>query len=143
MSSKTRVSLKELTVSDFHRDMYEEGDFTFQVRSVVRGHHVYKTVWTPVVGERLSLSPEDENEHDTHAVAVLREEAVVGHAPRHLSRVFYFFLRHGRTITTEITCTGHRRYGCGLEVPCLYTLTGKPKFIKKAKQLLVKKKYSG
>ena len=29
-----RVSLKELTVSDFHRDMYEEGDFTFQVRSV-------------------------------------------------------------------------------------------------------------
>ena len=72
------------------------------------------------MGERLSLSPEDE---------------------RHLSRVFYFFLRHGGTITTEVT--GHRRYGCGLEVPSLYTLTRKPKFIKKAKQLLVKKKYSG
>ena len=36
--------------------------------SVVRGHHLYKAIWTPVIGE-LSLRAEDNNEHDNHAVA--------------------------------------------------------------------------
>ena len=30
--------------------------------SVIRGHHVYKSVWTPEVGEELSLVTEDGNE---------------------------------------------------------------------------------
>ena len=43
----------------------------FEITSVVRGHHVYKTIWTPVVGEMLLLKTEDNNEHDLYAVAVL------------------------------------------------------------------------
>ena len=88
--------------------------------------------------DKFYLSPEDGNEHDPHAVSILKDGAIVGHAPRELSRVFFFFLRHDGTITAEIT--GHRRFSCGLEVPCLYTLTGKPKYIKKAKKLLLGRK---
>ena len=39
--------------------------------SVIRGHHVYKSVWTPEVGEELSLVTEDGNEHDKYAVAIV------------------------------------------------------------------------
>ena len=102
----------------------EEKDFL-----VSNGEHYSRA--SPFVGQILSMSPEDGNEHDPHAVLIC---AIVGHAPCELSRVFFFFLRHNGTITAEIT--GHRRFGCGLEVPCLYTLTGKPKYIKKAKKLI-------
>ena len=44
-------------------------EFSFQMESVIRGHHVSKTVWTPFVGEVLSLSPESGNEHDRFAVS--------------------------------------------------------------------------
>ncbi len=91
----------------------------------------------PSFGEILSLSPEDGNENDAYAVAVavMKDRIVVGHAPRELSRVFSFFIRHDGSISAEVT--GHRKYGCGLEVPCRYTLQGKPKYIKRAKKLLL------
>ena len=37
----------------------------------VRGHHVYKNVWTPSIGERLQLRRQDD--YDDHAVSVARE----------------------------------------------------------------------
>ena len=74
------------------------------------------------------------NEHDAYAVNVVMDSTVVCHAPREVSRIFYYFLQHGGSITAKIT--GHRKFGHGLEVPCSYTLTGKPKYIKQAKKLL-------
>ena len=100
---------------------YEE----FVVDSVVRGHHVYKDVWTPYTGEELTIAAEESNSHDQYAMAILKATLVVGHVPRNLSRVFYFFMRHGGTI--ECTVTGHRKFGIGLEVSCSYKLSGKPK----------------
>ena len=41
----------------------------FNKDSVVRGHHIYQTYWTPVVGEELTLETEDNNEPDEHTVA--------------------------------------------------------------------------
>ena len=38
--------------------------------SVVRGHHISKTYWTPIIGEILTTETEDGNEHDNNAVAV-------------------------------------------------------------------------
>ena len=37
---------------------------SMEVKSVVRGHHVYKSVWTPVSGEELAVAPEANNSHD-------------------------------------------------------------------------------
>lgn len=59
---------------------------------------------------------------------MVKDDVIVGHAPREISKIFHFFLRHDGTITANVT--GHRQFGHGLEVPCCYTLTGKPKFIK-------------
>ena len=33
--------------------------------SIVRGHHVYKSVWTPYIGEVLPVQEELGNEHDS------------------------------------------------------------------------------
>ena len=36
---------------------------SFQLESAVRGHHVFKSVWTPVVGELLQVQAEAGNSH--------------------------------------------------------------------------------
>ena len=36
--------------------------------SVIRGHHVYKAVWNPVLGEVHCLVLEEGNKHDRFAV---------------------------------------------------------------------------
>ena len=89
--------------------------------SVVRGHHVYKRVCYPVVGEILQLSCEEDNDHDRFSVSVMKAEFVVGHAPRRLSRTVWYFLRHCGKATCEVT--GRRKFGNGLEVPCLYSIS--------------------
>ena len=65
---------------------------------MIRGHHVSKKFWTTYIGEKLPLSSEEGNVYDKHAVAVDKADGiVVGHAPREMSRVFWFFLQHGGT----------------------------------------------
>ena len=115
---------------------YTADDFAYEFSSIVRGHHVYKYVWTPSIGETLPLSADTGNELDACAVGVFKESVLVGHAPREVSRIFYYFLQHGGSISAEIT--GYRKFGYGLEIPCCYKLTGKPKYVKHAKKLLLK-----
>ena len=49
------------------------GSDYYEKASVVKGHHVYKAVWTPFWGEELSVQLEDHNDHDEHAIAVTRD----------------------------------------------------------------------
>lgn len=49
--------------------------------NVVRGHHIYKASWTPIIGEELLLEKEDGNQHDNHAVIVMKNGDIVGHVP--------------------------------------------------------------
>ena len=58
-----------------------------EIQSTVRGHHIYKAIWTPVIGEELTVVPEEGNDHDPHAVAILKDEMML------LSRILFFFLR--------------------------------------------------
>ena len=37
-------------------------------RSVIRGHHIYKDIWSSYIGEHLTLQRKDSNTHDRHAV---------------------------------------------------------------------------
>ena len=89
----------------------------YETESVVRGHHIYKSVWTPYNGEVLTVEPETGNEHDQYAVAILNNDNVVGHVPREMSRICYYFIRSGGSIDCKIT--GRRKVGKGLEVCCL------------------------
>ena len=87
--------------------------------SVVRGHHIYKRVWTPVMGEKLALKAEDDNSSDARAVAVCKNGDVVGHVPRESAKTVWFFLKRGGN--GECAISGRRKKGKGLEVPCTYT----------------------
>ena len=53
----------------------------FNKDSVVSGHHIYKTYWTPVVGEELRLETEEDNKYDEHAAAVMKDGYIVGQSP--------------------------------------------------------------
>ena len=110
------------------------GSDYYEKASVVKGHHVYKAVWTPFLGEELSVQPEDHNDHDEHAIAVTRDGRTVGHVPRIISRVSWFFLRRGGHIICQIT--GQRKRGDGLEVPCVYVYFGSSRMVEKLKGLL-------
>ena len=65
---------------------------TFRIESTVRGHHVYKAAWSPYIGEELPVQREVNNIHDDFAVAVLKNGNTVGHVPREISRVCWYFL---------------------------------------------------
>ena len=99
------------------------------IESVVRGHHVYKQIWTPLVGEELTLEREHHNIHDCYATTVIKDTMIVGRVPRQLSKAFWNFLAGGGLITCEVT--GPRKKGKGLEVPCFYKLQGDRELISK------------
>ena len=52
----------------------------FLFDSVIRGHHIYKKLWTPSVGEVLLLVKEEANEHDHFVVSVIKDRFIVSHA---------------------------------------------------------------
>ena len=56
----------------------------------MRGHHVYKFVWTPVIGEELYLEPKESSEHDEYAVVVRKAGEIVGHVPHSFSCILWY-----------------------------------------------------
>lgn len=109
-------------------------------QSCICGHHAYCMLWTPVVGELLTLRREPENLFDCHAVAVMKNDLLVGHIPRSLCRVVFYFLgKDGYSAVCEVT--GSRvNHGVqpGLEVPCTYRrFYGRQLYIDRLKDLLV------
>ena len=108
----------------------------FLYESVIRDHHIYKTIWPPTAAEILSVNFDPANRHDRFAIAVLKAGAIVGHVPREVSRIF-FFLMSGGKVMCEVT--GRRKYGKGLEIPCIYKFTGTEKNIVKVEKILSKK----
>ena len=105
---------------------------TCTVDSVIRGHHVYKHIWTPYVGEELLLDQEQGNQHDFYATTVKKNGVVVGRVPRELSKIFWRFLSNGGQITCVVT--GGRKRGKGLEVPCTYKIEGNVELIQEFKR---------
>ena len=105
----------------------------FALNSVIRGYHVYKTVWSPFVGEILHLQTDARNAHDAHAVTIVMNSVMVGHATREMRGYFFTFCSMVevyplKLLVTESTAMDWR-------VPCRYTLTGKRKHVKQAKKL--------
>ena len=116
------------------------GSESLTIDSAIRGHHIYKAIWTPILDQILDTYLEEDNAKDAHAVAVTFEGQIVGHMPEEISTIAWFFLKHEGTITSRVT--GSRRHsaisGKGLEVPCTYTFMGSKSMIKKLFKLLAK-----
>ena len=53
-----------------------------RVESVVRGYHIYQSVWDAIIGENLICVMENDNSNDKFAVAVMRNNTIICHAPR-------------------------------------------------------------
>lgn len=109
----------------------------FEFSSCVRGYHVYKTIWTPFIGETLLCEPEFGNIEDPYAVKVVDSASVtIGHVPRKISTLCHTFLVRSGSIVCQIT--GPRRYSVqgGLEVPCNFIFTGSDGDIFKLKKLI-------
>lgn len=115
--------------------MAESGIEYLLLHSVVRGYHIYKTIWTTVIGEELTLARKAGNDHDKYAFAIMKADRIVGHVPCELSKTVSFFLKQtGTSVSCEIT--GKRKKGVGLEVPCLYKFKGPRRFLSKLKVLI-------
>ena len=68
----------------------------FEIDSYVRGYHAYTDVWSPVIGETLLVKREPSNVKNRHAVAIFKEDAVVGHVPYNIAPRFSQFLSKER-----------------------------------------------
>ena len=90
------------------------GDAEFSLNAAVRGFHVYRTVWSPHLGQRLKTKREHENTEDCFAIAVRTHSntyghtgidvgPIVGHLPRELSQILWYILLHGEACECEVT----------------------------------------
>ena len=107
--------------------------------SCIRGYHIYKDIWIPVIGEELKCIREPANMVDRYAVAVMKDETIIGHLPRKISRIASLFICRGGKIMCRVT--GRRRRSSdliqgGLEVPCQLIFRSKKKELEKINNLL-------
>lgn len=119
---------------------YQPAMEIYEVESCIRGHHVFRTVWSPTVGERLNCTWETSNTEDPYAVAVMHSSAVIGHISRKISAVGALFLGKEGTIHCTIIgswpFTTNLPHG-GLEVPCILTFRGKSQDVARMKKLVL------
>ena len=105
--------------------------YDIDFESVVRGRHIYKTVWKPEIGERLVCEKDDRKEaalYDDNATGVYKqlevdqkpEFTLVGHLPMELSFLMHSFLksRDDNILIAEVIRARKRENG--LVVPCVY-----------------------
>ena len=108
--------------------------YTFQFESYVTGHHIYKDIWTPVIGEKLVAELEPDNLFDKHVVKVIKDDKTVGHIPKEHSRNCSAALSAGGKNKYEVTGRRENRRNNGLEVACKYIVTGPMFLIPKLEQ---------
>ena len=77
--------------------------YCFEFQSYITGHHVYKDIWTQILDEKLATNKEKNNPHDKFAVAVVRDDQIVGHVPKDISKLCASLLLSGRKINCTLT----------------------------------------
>ena len=50
------------------------------VKSIVRGYHVYKTVWNPEINDKFDVCIDQYNERDRYAMKIKIGNETVGHS---------------------------------------------------------------
>ena len=108
----------------------------FETMSYVKGCHVYKTLWIPVIGECLLSETEPDNLKDKYAVYVKKENRIAGHLPLGKSckfaKTIFYFLKADESSSCKIAVTGkpvNLGDGDGMQVPCKLLFTGVKKCI--------------
>ena len=78
---------------------------------------------------KIKRKSKPENVHDKHAIKVMKNETIVGHVPRELSKYCSALINSDGRMWGIVSGKRENRRGNGLEVPCNY-------FVKRKKQLL-------
>ena len=103
-------------------NLLENFDLCFEITfsSVIHGHHIYKTIWTAVVGQELVAMIHERKEsldYDTFSIGVfmVKEEenkmntnddlALVGHVAIEISSLPYYFLKADKDSTIHVKVT--------------------------------------
>ena len=92
-----------MTLKVMEKDIVETEDIPIvvvtstNIVSNIKGYHIYKSVWTPTLQERVYEETEPHNPVDKYAVAVKKDEKVVGNLPlgengKFAKTIFYFLL---------------------------------------------------
>ena len=97
----------------------------------LRSYHVYRTVWSPLLNERLNTIHESSNNYDRYAVAATKDVSghssptIVGHLPKEISRITRYIMQYAATVTVRICDINYRRSPLiqgGLEIPVEVTV---------------------
>ena len=89
-------------------------------------------IWIPLIrGESLICRKEKENEYDPHAVAITRNNVVVGRVPQNICDHFWKFLSLPKTSIHPrvLGKTVNPGTGYGLEIPVCFIFQGHAKGI--------------
>ena len=98
--------------------------YYFEFQSYITGHHICKNIWTPILEEKLATVKEKNNPHDKFAVAVVKDDQIVGHMPKDISKLCASVLLSGGKINCTVTGKRENKRKNGLEVPCGYQVRG-------------------
>ena len=92
-----------------------------------------KILWSPTEGEELSATIERDNPYDQYAIALKptcrkaysRDQPVVGHLPREISKDTSNLITNGGQVMCKVTSTRSRQAygGKGPEIPIQVTVT--------------------
>ena len=99
-------------ISDLRYTVYREIFVLKKAMYEYQLQYIYKEEWEAAVGEELKCERERNNTKDPYAVAVVRENVIVSHLPRRISRISALFLKRQGKISYKVL--GRHRYSCGL-----------------------------
>ena len=66
----------------------------YEMEAMIRGYHVYTTVWDAQIGEELYCARETRNICDPYAVAIKKADLTVGHIPMKISALCSAWRNH-------------------------------------------------
>ena len=118
---------------------------TFEFTSYVMGYHVYKDRWIPVKSEMLKAVVEPKNKEDKFAVAVMKDDCLVGNLPKEktgrFAKIIFYFLQACNLNTCSVEITGkaiNQGDVKGMKVPCKLYFSADDSFINILEQQLPK-----
>ena len=140
MAMVSKILLTEINEDDTIRIVLL---VNFETPSYIKGYHEYQKIWTPVLQEDLCGEMEPAKPLDKYAVAIKKNNVLVGHLPLGYSGKFaktvFYFVRAGEWSECNVIVAGkpvNRGDGDGMEVPCLLKFHGQKSLIGILKQQL-------
>ena len=124
-----------------------EMGYKIEFQTAIRGHHICKDVWVPLIGQELICKADNREEaieYDKNAIGVFKTgdpETLVGHLPIELSCLLKYFPEASPENNLIAVVTRKRKRGAGLVVPAKYeALTKNKTFASILLQKLTEKK---